>query len=344
VNGDSGSQRKEEEMSTMACERDRRRASAALAMAAQAARFAPSIHNTQPWQWRVRPGVLDLWADRGRQLRVADPDGRTLTVSCGVSLHHARIALAAQGYRVTVLPFPDPTHPDHLAHVTAWDRIPVTAAAARQYQAIALRRTDRRPVVANRIDDTALVAITMAVQAEGCYLHPLARDEVTELAAQAMDAQSVERADEARRRELARWVGGTRPDGTGIPDANLPAKRPRTRVPERDFGHPGSLPIGPGHDTGATYAILYGDLDDRPEWLEAGQALSAAWLTATHFDVSVMPLSGMVEIASIRQALRGQLPGIGYPYLVLRLGTAGVQPGPPPTPRLPASQTVSFEH
>jgi nitroreductase len=330
-------------MSTMACERNQRGASTVLTEATLAARFAPSIHNTQPWHWRVRHGALELWADHSRQLRTADPDGRMLTVSCGVSLHHARVALAAQGYRVTVLPFPDPTHPDYLAHLTTWDEIPVTPAVTRQYQAIALRRTDRRPVADTRVDDIALTAITTAVQAEGCYLHPLCREEVIELAAQAAYAQGIERADDARRGELALWAGGTRADGAGIPDANIPTHRPQTTVPERDFGHRGTLPIGAGHGTGATYAILYGDLDDRPEWLEAGQALSAAWLTATETEVSVMPLSGMVEIPSIRQALRAKLSGVGYPYLVLRLGTADRLRAPLPTPRLPASQTVSYE-
>ena len=25
---------------------------------------APSVHNTQPWAWRLRPGGIDLYADR----------------------------------------------------------------------------------------------------------------------------------------------------------------------------------------------------------------------------------------------------------------------------------------
>ena len=39
---------------------------------------APSIHNTQPWRWVYRPGVLELYADRSRQLPALDPDGRAL--------------------------------------------------------------------------------------------------------------------------------------------------------------------------------------------------------------------------------------------------------------------------
>src|SRR5215213_1389114 len=80
----------------------------ALRAAAAAATAAPSIFNNQPWRWQVGHNVLRLWADRERQLVVADPQGRLLTISCGVALHHARVALAAAGHGVAVRRLPDP--------------------------------------------------------------------------------------------------------------------------------------------------------------------------------------------------------------------------------------------
>ena len=46
---------------------------AALTEAATAAGFAPSVHNTQPWLWRVQPDSLHLRAARERQLQLSDP-------------------------------------------------------------------------------------------------------------------------------------------------------------------------------------------------------------------------------------------------------------------------------
>src|SRR4051812_29524525 len=89
-------------------------APAALVHAAATAGHAPSIHNTQPWRWHVRPGVLDLYAVRDRQLAVTDPEGRLLTISCGTALHHATVALAATGWAATVTRLPG-GDPDHLA-------------------------------------------------------------------------------------------------------------------------------------------------------------------------------------------------------------------------------------
>jgi hypothetical protein len=54
--------------------------------AVERASLAPSVHNTQPWRFVVRPTVLELHADSDRQLRALDPTGRQLVISCGCAL------------------------------------------------------------------------------------------------------------------------------------------------------------------------------------------------------------------------------------------------------------------
>ena len=168
----------------------------------------------------------------------------------------------------------------------------------------------------------------------------LDRDQVLEVAATAGHADTVEAEDPEVRTELAYWT--SRADsGTGLPAEVLPEQPAQTTVPGRDFGRPGSLPIGPGHDRMAVYAMLHGDEDERDSWLRAGEALSAGWLTATRLGVSVVPLSAAVEVPGTRQTLRQMLSGIGFPYIALRLGIADpTQAGQPHTPRLATAQVV----
>jgi hypothetical protein len=320
-----------------------RQPATALSVATTIAGLAPSIHNTQPWRWRIGAGVLDLFADRRRQLAAADPDGRMLTLSCGAALHHAQVVLAVQGYGSIVLPCPDAAQPELLARLTVAGHAPVTAATMRLYHAIGLRCTDRRPGAPQPVDDNALLGTILAVQSQGCFLQPLRHDQVRELAAIVAAAQAAQAADEAWRAEAAHWTGGVRSAGTGVPEANLPDRQPPTTVPQRDFGRPGRLPVGDGDDASATYAILYGTRDEPVDWLCAGRALSAAWLTATDAGMAVMPVSAPVEVPAARAALR-RLTGTGYPYLVLRLGEADDRRPLPPTPRLaPERLLVSGE-
>lgn len=313
----------------------------ALARAATTATCAPSVHNTQPWRWRVLPDRLELLADRERQLGAIDPGGRLLTLSCGIALHHARTALAAEGWSVRVDRLPDPARPDLLATLTGTGRIEAPAEAMRLVQCMRVRRTDRRPVSDEEVPRPAVDAIVAAAGAEGARLQPLRVEQVLELAAAASRAAESEADDAGIRAELKYWTSQAAPPGTGLTSEVLPREQPQTTVPGRNFVTPGTLPIGPGHDRSAVYALLYGDDDEPESWLRGGEALSAAWLVATEFGVGMLPLSGVVENLSTRQELRQMISAFGYPYLVLRLGIPDpAHAGPPHTPRLPAEAVV----
>jgi nitroreductase len=318
----------------MTAEIDRRQA---LRDAADAARYAPSIHNTQPWKWTVHPDRLELHAVTDRQLTVQDPDAHMLLLSCGAALHHARVALAAAGWESRV----ERTAGDPLAVIHADRQAEPTPAAVELFEQLKTRHTDRRtvsdtPLSAEVLDD--LVAVT---EKEGTRLHLIGRDQLIDLAVIVERAQKTESSDESLRRETAEWVGGDRADGAGIPDANLPTDLPLTTVQERDFGTPGTLPAGEGHDAAASYAVLYGTGDDRVEWLRAGEALNALWVAATAHGAGLLPMSGPIEVGYTRLELRRIIGDLGAPYLVVRLGALDkASTKPSKTPRLPVDQVI----
>src|SRR5690349_17862595 len=76
---------------------------------------APSLHNSQPWQWVIRGTELQLWLDRSRIVRNTDRGGREALISCGAALDHLRVAAAAAGWQTFVERFPNPNRPEHLA-------------------------------------------------------------------------------------------------------------------------------------------------------------------------------------------------------------------------------------
>ncbi|MEV8505047.1 nitroreductase [Actinoplanes sp. NPDC051475] len=323
---------------------DTRGEAKALSDAATTAGRAPSIHNTQPWRWRLTGNELDLYLDHRRGLEVTDPDSRLAILSCGAALHHALVSLAAAGWHTILARMPDPAHPDHLAQLRLDHRVPVTPAAIRHLQTIGLRHTDRRPTASTPIDADKLHSIVAAVESAGAGLHLLRPDQVYDLAGAADKAQRTETEEVAWQAELAYWTGGTRPLGSGIPDAAIPEQATQTTVPGRDFGHQGDLPVSEAHENAAVFAILYGSEDGAMDWLRTGEALSAAWLTATELGLSVLPLSATIEVAVTREGMRRLLSGLGHPHLVLRFSTADpAGTAAPHTPRLPTDQVIERE-
>ncbi|GID26799.1 Acg family FMN-binding oxidoreductase [Paractinoplanes brasiliensis] len=311
----------------------------ALILAAEAARFAPSIHNTQPWRWTVHSDRMELRPMAGRQLQVQDPEGKMLLLSCGAALHHARVALDADGWRYDV----DLVAADPLAVLRLRERGVADPAAIRSFEQLPARHTDRRTVSDEPVPAAVLDALTAAAEQAGARLHLLTRDQVIELAVLVERAQKTESADEQLRAETAAWVGGDRADGAGIPDASIPAQAPLTTVAERDFGTTGTLVPGPGHDNAASYAVLYGTGDEAVDWLRAGVALSAMWLLATEHGVTLVPISSPVEVPFTRRQLERTIGAIGIPHFVMRLGVPDpANGGPARTPRLPSDQVIEL--
>src|SRR5215211_1824241 len=82
-----------------------------------AATAAPSIHNTQPWLFRLYGGTVDVLVDRRRQLATLDPQGREMLVSVGAAVFNLRVAVRANGRSARVRLMPDRSQPDLVARV-----------------------------------------------------------------------------------------------------------------------------------------------------------------------------------------------------------------------------------
>jgi hypothetical protein len=233
-------------------------------------------------------------------------------------------------------------------------RTAVTHEAVRALQTIQIRHTDRRPVSPDPVDPAAVQSLRRAAEGEGAHLHPLRPDDVLELASAAARAQRVEELDPDWVAELAYWAAGSntpsagsptpsgRGEGLGLVEEVIPDTQPKTSVPGRDFGR-GTLPVGEGHDKAAVYALLYGDDDTPAFWLRGGEALSALWITAIEHELTVLPLSAVVEVPQTRALLKHLLADLGEPLLALRIGAPDPDhAGPPHTPRLPADQVIEL--
>jgi hypothetical protein len=301
---------------------------------------APSIHNSQPWLWRTGAGMLDLVLVRGRLLRTTDPEARLAVLSCGAALHHARIHLAAQGWGAVVDRLPDRRSPARLARICLNGRIPVDLDAVRMARAAIHRRTDRSSAPSAPLDFDKLRSITAAARAEGNDLRLLRARQVFELAEAVDRARRAEAENPDQQRELAGWLGAECPAGLGIPDTALPLDRSYGAAPKRSFHPQGSTLVTESHQHASVFGILYGAGDEPVDWLVAGESLSAGWLTATQLDVSVLPLSLVVEVAGSRVMI-GRLLGGGSPYLALRFAVASHDDDPSTrTPRLPTEAII----
>ena len=277
---------------------------------------APSVHNTQPWLWRIDGDVIELYADMSRRLVVEDPLGRNLVISCGAALHHLQVAANAFGWTTAVDRVPDDDYPSLLARVRVTDA--TAPSDLPELSALLDRRTDRRrftswPVPPERVEHLAEVASEWGVHAVA-LVDELSRVRTRLLVETALAHQA---ANTEATAEQARWIDRSRADG--VPSDLVPATVDPD-APTR-FG-PGLLREGDGElETSDGLIVLGGTSDDSAAWLRTGEGLSALWLKATEGNLSVIPLSQPVEVEQTRITLRREiLRGLLMPHLVVRVG------------------------
>jgi hypothetical protein len=302
----------------------------------RAAIAAPSLHNSQPWRFRIRDGGVDVRADRARQLQVLDPSGRELMISIGAAVFNLRVTVRDRLRVPLVRTLPDPAEPDLVARVTAGPPAPpdpeVTALAA----AIPLRHTNRRPFARTVVPADVVDRLAAAARIEGAHLAvagPVGRGAILSLV---RTAEERLRSRGVYRAELNEWTRPARGRRDGIPPTALGPWDALEALPMRDFGltQPSLQRAVAPFEPFPTIVVLSTASDTTEDWLRAGQALQRVLLVATTNRLSAMPLSQPLEIAELRELLT---TSGRWAQMVLRLGYG--QPATP-APRRPLADVL----
>jgi hypothetical protein len=312
--------------------------------AVQLACRAPSLHNSQPWQWVAEGRGLDLYVDPSRILASTDKSGREAYISCGAMLDHLRVAMAAAGWTANVDRFPDPNNLDHLASLDFSPMSLVTDGHRRRADAILHRRTDRLPFAAPRNWESLKSVLRDAVDARTVQLDVIADEVRPQLARASQLTESLRLYDSSYHTELDWWTGHFE-NSDGIPRSSLVSSAESDQV---DVGR--TFPVsahnerrpGFGQDQ-STVLVLSTDKDTRDDAFRCGEVLSAVLLECTLAGMATCTLSHLTELQSSRHLI-GTLTGrAGMPQLLIRVGEATVlEEVPPTTPRRPLRDVLTF--
>ncbi len=291
-----------------------------------AAARAPSVHNTQPWRFRVGKYAIELYADPDRKLQV-DPVGREMLISCGAALFGLRLAIRSLGYQPVVDLLPDPKQLRLLAVVRLGATQPMTAQERQLLEALPHRHTHRGPWDPGPLPAGLAAGIQHDALAEGAELviidRALSYHKLTDIMTAAARRQDL---DPTAREEMLRWTrGAADPAYDGVPAHAFPAQvgRQPGQLPQRDFDQGRGLGLLPGGGPPPTAtAVLVTSGDGRADWLRAGQALHRLLAHAASRWVFASLYTQPLEARAIRILIQDRLDLPGHPQILLQLGLA----------------------
>jgi len=286
-----------------------------------AAAAAPSIHNTQPWRFRVTDDLIEVRGDPDRMLWVADPLGRALHLSCGAALFNLRLAIRMLGAKPLVWPLPDPERePTLLASVQLESARPATSQEREMFDAIHQRHTSRAPFSSRPVPESVQIGLEQEAGCEFALLRMLNVRDAEVVLDRAAAADRMLAADFDHRVELSRWIGTEGDDG--VPASSL-GHRPTTEpAPVRDLGYASPATVRPSgsYEPRPQLAVLSTVSDEPGDWLRAGQALQRVLLTATRNGVATSLLYQPIELHDREHREAGWWPWRECPQIVIRFG------------------------
>lgn len=305
----------------------------------EAATAAPSIHNSQPWRFRLRDGGIDVLADWQRRLEVIDPAGRELVISVGAAILNLRIAMRLRGRVPVVRVVPARTVRELVVRVEPAELAVPSAALDALAEAIPRRHTNRRPFTPTLMPVSVLEELAEAAVLEGAVVRlaePVGRGAVMGLL---QTAEQHLRGQGIYRGEVAGWTLPTHPRSAAMPPRAFGAWDALEALPLRDFGlmQPQLHRHADASVPYPTIVVLSTDGDTVEDWLRAGQALQRILLVATVHGLAATPMSQPLENPALRELLSDG-PAGRWPQVVLRLGYAAPTT---PTGRRPLAEVVS---
>ncbi|MDQ1290168.1 MAG: hypothetical protein QG622_3734 [Actinomycetota bacterium] len=301
----------------------------------EAARLAPSIHNSQPWRLTRLADGIGVFEDLARSLPVIDPSGRDRLISCGAAVLNARVALRALGYTPEIALLPEPAEPSLIGTVRAVAERPASDDDDAMHRMIPERRTHRRVYRSHAVAEEDLLDLRQAVSAEGARLSvadSASRRSLADLLRRAVRNQA---ADPELRDEVERWV---RRGGHGYVDGIPSSALGTSPFPVDSLvhgGHRGAPEAGAVEEELArsTVLIISTREDSRHDWVVAGMALERLLLTATVKGLVANFTNQALQDPTVRPELTETLGIWGEPQVLLRVGRPLVEA--PASPRRP---------
>ncbi len=306
--------------------------------------LAPSPLNTQSWLFRINMMDVEVFADARRARRVADPDGREMTISCGAALFNLQVAADYFGHQFRVDLLPDAANRNLLARFQLGLQGETSGEDILLFQAITQRRSNLQPLEEQAIPPTILAEIEDAARQCGAWIKFLPDEPVRQIVADLVaEADRWLWADKNYREEMARWVRAKPGEhADGVPLSRLGVKNWLAFAGPsiiKSFDRSKSLAIT-DHDMllhAPVLAVLGTEADNATAWLRAGQALQHVLLSARSENVWASIHNQPIQVPDLRGRLAELAGPIGFPHVLLRLGFG---PEIDPMPRRSVRQTL----
>lgn len=290
--------------------------------------LSPSPHNTQPWKWSVKNGVVRLYGDYSRQLKISDPDARELTIGCGSSLEHFLLRLGLDRDPIQIDILPDTSEPECFAQVVVGKGKPYKRCPD-MVNAMHMRRTNRSTYHGGPMPDGLRDLLDKACVEFGVETSWITKKSSRiSLVDLIMQSDHIQMASSEFRKELFQWMrvkSSNSNDGMQVDllgQHGLAAYLAPLIVRTFDVGTMQAAADAELMEGSPDIVVLSTTSDNPASWIATGRALACFTLTSMAACRYSSYMNQPCEVPKSRNILADLINVDGFPQLIIRLGLA----------------------
>lgn len=305
-----------------------------------AARWAPSLYNTQPWRFRPYGDFWEVRWDPACELPVADPQRVALMMNLGAVIEYLAVAATAHGLDLDYQP-PDfkGTQPN-LGFVAGRIRFSERSGEPSPLLPyLTKRQTSRKPYRNAPLPPGVLDELQAAAASAGCWLfHTTDRAAILAIATEAAKGTLSQFAEPERYAEFHRWVHERpAPLGLDVPSLDMagpmagfwkqvlpPTRMTRLKLAQRALAAQQKALV----TRTPAICLLATPSREWKGWIQAGRALSRVWLHAARHGLVTHPVPAALHTPAGRAVVHDRLGVEGDMQVscLFRLGESGPAP------------------
>ncbi len=296
------------------------------------ASLTANSHNTQSWKVKldVREQRIRISIDAERTLEFVDPEYREIYISLGCYIEALAFAFDAYGYD-TMVEYADFSDTHNEIAMVSYCRRENAEINSRQLETIKRRHTDKRSYNTDRINPEVIIQLLKDI--DGIYCYETGTTEFEYLKNGTMEAITKQSAEAEYRKELNQWMRFSnteveqKKDGisaemiglNGIIKAFYYLTTNHKNAENDTFATQGIETAEKQTENCSAFFVITGE-DTITDWIEAGRKTQAFWYRCVENNISIQPLSAMLEVIPYSEEIQNELGVTESVQMILRAG------------------------
>jgi hypothetical protein len=293
--------------------------------------LAPSGHNSQPWDFKIKSDTLEILINRQRFLTKNDAEGRQSFIGIGCLIENLLLAADYYGLNTKAKYFPEPDNSEVVASILFTKAMSPDNKSGHLMDFITKRVSNRNKYNSKK-PELKFLSNLPGIEYTSFRISSLEGENKNSLAETMVKAQIKVMENKEFRDELSNYIKSNRTDSEyGMPGFTLGMPLPISFFASKLIKRFNMSKLSEKKDKDLLIEhtpiilIISSEKDEKHDWVKTGTVLENLWLNLTKNSLCCSILAAAIQLPNFREEVK-KLTGLNlYPQVIIRCGYSNIK-------------------